>query len=266
MSAYLAYFKSELLVQLQYKASAFAGLITQFFWGIIYALVYTAFYNYNNIDSIKINELMCYVWLNQAFIMMIYLSIKDQGINEQIKTGTVAYELCKPYDLYNWWYVKLLAKRYAATFLRFLPIIIVAFLLPKPYNLTLPASPLYFLMFLITLFFGSILIVSINMIIQTIAFFTYQDKGIASIVYSIGGLLSGFSIPLPLMPNFILKIANVLPFRYIGDLPFRLYSSNINYYEGLKCMFFQIMWIVILVIIGKIIMKYTLKKVSIQGG
>lgn len=266
MSGYLAYFKSELLVQLQYRTSALAGLATQFFWGIIYALVYTAFYNYNNIDSINIRGLMCYVWLNQAFMMMIYLSLKDSMINEQIKTGTVAYELCKPYDLYNWWYAKLLAKRYAATSLRCLPIIIVAFLLPEPYNLTLPASPLYFLMFLITLFFGSILIVAINMIVQTITFYTYQDKGIASIVYSIGGLLSGFSIPLPLMPNFILKIANVLPFRYIGDLPFRLYSSNININDGLKCICFQIMWIVILIIIGKIIMKYSLKKVSIQGG
>ena len=266
MSGYLAYFKSELLVHLQYRTSAIAGLITQFFWGIIYALVYTAFYSYNNIDSININELMCYVWLNQAFIMMIYLSIKDGNINEQIKTGTVAYELLKPYDLYTWWYIKLLAKRYAGTFLRFLPIILVAFILPAPYNLTLPASPLYFLMFIVTLFFGSLLIGAINMIVQTITFYTYQDKGISSIIYSIGGLLSGFCIPLPLMPDFILKIANVLPFRYIGDLPFRLYSSNINYSDGLICMGFQIMWIIILVIIGKIIMKYTLKKVSIQGG
>ena len=150
MSAYLAYFKSELLVQLQYRTSAIAGLITQFFWGFIYALVYTALYSYNNIDSISINELMSYVWLNQAFIMMIYLSLKDAEINDQIKTGTVAYELCKPYDVYLWWYIKLIARRYAMTFLRFAPIIIVAYFLPAPYNLSLPASPLYFIMFIIT--------------------------------------------------------------------------------------------------------------------
>ena len=266
MIGYLAYFKSELLVQLQYRTSAIAGLITQFFWGIIYALVYTAFYSYNNIDSININELMCYVWLNQAFIMMIYLSLKDAYINDQIKTGTVAYELCKPYDLYSWWYIKLLAKRYAGTALRCLPIILVAFFLPAPYNLSLPASPIYFIMFIITLLLGSLLIVAINMIVQTITFYTYQDKGISSIIYSIGGLLSGFCIPLPLMPDFILRIANVLPFRYIGDLPFRLYSSNINIYDGLYCMLFQIIWIIVLIIIGKIIMKISLKKVSIQGG
>ena len=266
MSGYLTFFKSELLVQLQYRTSAIAGLITQFFWGMIYVLVYTAFYNYNNVDTINIQELMCYVWLNQAFIRIIYLSDKDPGIVDEIKTGTVAYELCKPYDLYSWWYLKLLARRYAATALRFLPIIIFAFLLPKPYCLTLPASPVYFLLFILTLILGSFLIITINMIVQTITFYTYSDKGISSIVYSIGALLGGFSIPLPLMPDFILKIANLLPFRYIGDLPFRLYSANINIEYGFQCILIQIAWIVGLFIIGKVLMKFTLKRVSIQGG
>lgn len=266
MSGYLAFFKSELLVQLQYRASAIAGLVTQFFWGMIYALVYTAFYNYNHIDSINIAQLMSYVWLNQAFIRIIYLNDKDPFIVDQIKTGTVAYELCKPYDLYSWWYLKLLARRYAATALRCLPIIIVAFFLPSPYGLSLPASPMYLLLFVLTLILGSFLITTINMIVQTITFYTYQDKGISSIVYSIGGLLGGFCIPLPLMPDFVLKIANVLPFRYIGDLPFRLYSANIDYAYGFQCILIQIAWIVVLFIIGKLLMKLSLKKVSIQGG
>ena len=53
MRAYLSYFKAELIVGLQYKTAALAGLSTQFFWGILYALVYTAFYEYTSVDSIK---------------------------------------------------------------------------------------------------------------------------------------------------------------------------------------------------------------------
>ena len=266
MSGYLSYFKYELLVQLQYRAAALAGILTQIFWGFIYALVYIAFYNHTSIDSINLSELMSYVWLNQAFIRLIYLSYKDNEIMEKIKKGTVAYELCKPYDLYSWWFLKLLAKRYAECALRCLPVIIIALLLPEPYNLSLPESPMYFLLFLITLLFGSFLIVSINMIVQIISFYTLQEKGITSIVYSLGSLLSGFTIPLPLMPGLMLKIANTLPFRFIGDLPFRLYSSNINYTYGLKCIIIQIMWIAVIILTGKILMNRTLRKVTIQGG
>lgn len=266
MIGYLTYFRSELLTKLQYRTAAYAGIATQFFWGLIYALVYTAFYSHASIDSINLNELMSYVWLNQAFIMIVYLSIKDPEINDAITTGTVGYELCRPYNLYIWWYIKLLSKRFAATLLRCLPIIFVAFILPHPYNLSLPSSLLSFILFIVALLLGSLVAVSINMIVQIITFYTYQDKGISSIVYSIGGLLSGFIIPLPLMPDILLKITNYLPFRYIGDLSFRIYSGNIDINTGLKCIVMQIVWILILVIIGQVLLSFSLKKVSIQGG
>ena len=266
MKGYLSYFRSELLTKLQYRTAAFAGIATQFFWGIIYALIYTAFYSYTNIDTININELMSYVWLNQAFIMIIYLSIKDPEINESIISGTVGYELCKPYDLYVWWFIKILSKRYASTMLRCLPILIFSIFLPAPYNLSLPNSLLSLLLFFITLILGSFVIVAINMIVQIITFYTYQDKGVTSIVYSLGGLFSGFYLPLPLLPKVLVRIADFLPFRFIGDLSFRIYSGNIDINTGLQCILIQIAWIIVLIIIGEILLKFTLKKVSIQGG
>ena len=266
MRAYLSYFKAELIVGLQYKTAALAGLSTQFFWGILYALVYTAFYEYTSVDSISLKQLMCYVWLNQAFFTLIVIMVKDNQILEQIKNGTVAYELCRPYDLYWWWYLKHLAKRYAACVLRFSPVLIFAFLLPEPYRLSLPNSNISFILFLVALFLGTLIITALCMIIQSISFFTYQDKGISSIIYTVGGLLSGFDIPLPLLPEFMLKITEYLPFRLIGDLSQRIYSGNINISYGLKSILLQVIWIIILIVIGKTIMNKALSKVSIQGG
>ena len=266
MKAYRSYFKSELMVGLQYRVAAFAGLFTQFFWGIILSFIYTSFYSHSSVESFSIKHLMCYVWLNQAFFSLIYPSIKDNQIMDQIKKGTVAYELCRPYDLYWWWYLKLLSKRYAACMLRCLPVIIFAFLLPTSYKLILPDSMKILILFLITLFLGSIIITGINMIIQSISFFTNEDKGIASIFYTFMSLLSGIVIPLPLLPDIINKINFILPFRLISDLAFRTYSGNIVLNNVLIGILMQIMWIFILIIIGKIIMNKVLKKASIQGG
>ena len=150
--AYLTYFKSELLVKLQYKVAALAGLTTQFFWGVMYALIYTAFYTFTNIDNISISELMSYVWLDQAFLVLIYFNI-DKGMVKDIQDGTVSYELCRPYDLYLWWFMKLYAKKIAGVTLRFLPVILFALILPQPYNLSLPDSFLSFGLFILTLLF-----------------------------------------------------------------------------------------------------------------
>jgi ABC-2 type transport system permease protein len=263
---YLSHFKLQLLTGLQYRTAALAGISTQFFWGFLYCMVYQAFYSHTSIDSMSFKELISYVWLNQALFSLVVLRMKDNEVLESIRSGTVAYELCRPYDLYCWWYLKFLAKRYASAALKFIPVIVLAFLLPKPYNLSLPYSFSSFILFLISLLLGSFIIASINMIIHSISFFTLQDKGITSIINTTGELLSGLYLPIPLLPLFIISISEYLPFRLIGDLPFRIYSNNISGMYALKSITLQIIWIILLFIIGKLIMKKALKKVCIQGG
>lgn len=266
MRGYISYFKAELKAGLQYKTAALSGLSTQFVWGIIYALVYTSFYSHTAIKDINLNQLMDYVWLNQALFGLIYIGIKDLGIIEKIKDGSVAYELLRPYDLYVWWYIKLIAKRYASVLLRCAPVIIFALFLPRPYGLSLPVNIFSFLMFLLTLFLGTLVVTSINMIVNSLAFYTKEDKGISSIVYTIADLLEGIQIPLPLLSGVILAIASFTPFRFIEDLPFRLYSGHIDIMTGFKDISIELIWIIALIIIGKLILKKALSKVSIQGG
>ena len=266
MKAYISYFRSELIVGLQYRAAAIAGLSTQFFWGIVLSFIYTAFYSHASLESFSLAQLMSYVWLNQAFYSLVTPNIKDKEIMEQIKNGTVAYELCRPYDLYWWWYLKLLSKRYAACILRCLPILVFAYFLPTGYRLVNPVSIEALLLFIVTLLLGTFIIIGINMIIQSISFFTNEDKGISSIFYTFMALLTGFTIPLPLLPNIIKSINYLLPFRLISDLPYRVYSGSIGINSALINILFQIVWIFILIIIGYLIMTKVLKKASIQGG
>lgn len=267
MIGYASYFKTQLINGIQYKVAALAGILTQIFWGFLNVMVYMAFYR-NGVSNvgIELNDLTTYVWLNQAFLVLVYIRTKDNEIMDMIKNGTVAYELCRPYNLYNWWYIKFLSKKYAAVMLRCLPILFLGLLLPEPYNLALPKSLFSFLLFLITLALGSLVLAGILMIIQSLSFFTCQDKGISDIVFILADLLAGSIMPLPLLPDIIQQISIYLPFRLIGDLSFRVYSGNIDINQALLNIILQIIWIVILVILGQYIMKKALKKVCIQGG
>ena len=79
-------------------------------------------------------------------------------------------------------------------------------------------------------------------------------------------ILSGLVIPIPFFPSYLQKISNYLPFRYISDFPFRLYVGNYTLKEGVNGWILQIIWIIILIIIGRLLMKKALKKAVIQGG
>ena len=266
MTGYLSYFRTRLVAGLQYKVAAIAGIMTQVFWGLMYCLIYQAFYSNATISDISFKDIITYVWLNQSFIALIYINVKDVDILTSIVDGTVAYELVRPYRLYNWWYIKLLAGKVSSCLLRFIPILLLGFLLPSPFNLSLPNSILSFLLFIVTLILGTLLLCGILMIIHSIAFFTMNYKGIFSISCQLMALVSGFVIPVPLLPDIVKQITYYMPFRLIGDLPFRVYSGNIDIATCLQDISLQLIWIVIIIIIGFSLMERALKKVFIQGG
>lgn len=266
MIGYLSYFRVRVIAGLQYKTAAIAGMMTQIFWALMYCFIYRAFYQNVSISDISYQDLITYVWLNQAFIALIYVRNKDTDILNSINDGTVAYELVRPYSLYSWWYIKLLAYKVSSCLLRFLPILILGFIMPYPYKMALPLSIPSFILFLISLVIGTLLLCGILMIIHSIAFFTINFTGIFSITCQLIALVSGFEIPVPLLPDIIKNLTYYMPFRLIGDLPFRIYSGNIDTLTAFTDILLQIIWVVIIIIIGYSLMRKALKKVFIQGG
>ncbi|EOD00509.1 ABC transporter permease [Caldisalinibacter kiritimatiensis] len=267
MKAYYSLFKMRLLKGLQYKVAAYAGVLTQFFWGFMYIMIFQAFYNSTKIPQpISFRELVQVVWLQQSFLMFIMLWIRDNELINHIIKGNIAYELCRPTDLYCFWYAKLIAQRLSGAILRCIPIIFVAFLLPSPYNFSLPPDFISFILFLITLILGLILIVAISMLLYISMFYTLSPTGSFLVFAVFGEFFSGMLIPVPLMPDTLKKIVYILPFRYTSDLPFRIYAGNIGITEALISIGVQILWISLLVILGKLWMNKALKRIVVQGG
>jgi ABC-2 type transport system permease protein len=267
MRAYYSLFKMRLLKGLQYRAAALAGVSTQFFWGFMFVMIFEAFYkSTSNPQPISFRELIQVLWVQQSFLVFIMLWIRDNELINLITSGNIAYELCRPADLYGFWYAKLIAQRLSGAILRCFPILIVAVLLPYPYNFTLPPSLVDFILFIITLTLGLILIVAISMIIYISIFYTMSGMGSLLIFGVFGEFFSGLVIPVPLMPDALKTIVYILPFRYTSDLPFRIYAGNIGIKEAVISIGVQLLWIAIIVTVGKLWMNRALKRVVVQGG
>ena len=267
MKSYITYFKLKFKTGLQYRAAALAGMATQVFFGFLYVSIYVAFYESGSGNfPMKLNEIVSYVWLGQSMYAIIYLWYKDKEILNMIKSGYIAYELCRPQDLYFMWASKILGERLSNCALRFLPVIIFAILLPSPYNLDLSITLPRLLLFMIIIVLSTILMITLTLLYHVICIYTIDDKGIVNILMVTSDILSGMLLPIPFFPKYLQNISNVLPFRYITDFPFRFYVGNISINEGLIGILIQIIWITILIILGRLITKNALKKAVIQGG
>ena len=267
MRMYLSYFKLKFKLGLQYRASALAGILTQFFFGFVYISVYVAFYNSGSGNiPMPLDKLVSFIWLQQAFFAFIYLFYKDKEILNLIKNGNISYELLRPQNLYFMWISKIFGERFSQMFLRFLPILVVASFLPGIYKLNLSISLLRFGLFLISFILASFLILTLITLHHVICLYTIDEKGIINIMMVVADILSGLVIPIPFFPKFLQNVSNFLPFRYTSDFPFRLYVGDIPLNECFISYVVQIIWIILLGLLGYFLTKNALRKISIQGG
>ena len=267
MKKYLSYFRIRFINSLQYRTAAYAGIATQFVWGFMEILLFSAFYRENpETFPMDFSALSSYVWLQQAFLAIFMPWFWDKDIFNLISDDNLAYELIRPADVYGMWFAKNAASRTSAAFLRCFPILIVASLLPDPYGLSLPASPLAFLMFLVTGILSFLAVVALCMTVYAGSVYTISSKGLIAIVGAVTELFSGGLIPIPFMPGWFQKILYFTPFASMQNLPLRIYGGDIAGGEMALSLLLQIFWLFAMVIFGRLLLLRGLKNAALQGG
>lgn len=267
MKQYLSLFRIRFTNNLQYRAAAYAGVATQFFWGFMELLLYRAFYRSDSANfPMDFAQLSSYIWLQQAFLTLFMVWYLDSEIMQTITNGNIAYELSRPMDLYSMWFIKNISARLSRAFLRCVPVLLFAAFLLKPYSLSLPHDFPAFALFLITSVLALFTVVSFCMLVYISTFYTMSPIGIRVVASSLMEFLSGAIIPLPFLPDGIRRIVDLTPFASMQNLPLRIYSGNIAGAEMVRGILLQIFWLLTMLLIGRLWMKKTLKKVVIQGG
>lgn len=267
MRAYLSFFRIRFLAGLQYRAAAWAGIATQFAWGFMNILMFRAFYAAApDAFPMQFGQLSNYIWLQQALLAMFMTWFFDNDIFDSITGGNVAYELCRPCDLYWMWFAKNMAVRLSRAVLRCAPILLVAAFLPAPYGLRLPADLTSALLFLLSAVLGFLVLVAFSMLIYISAFYTISPMGLRILATSVLEFLTGALIPIPFFPEWLQPVLYALPFASMQNTPYLVYSGYISSAEALQAVGLQCFWLVALVILGRCLMKPALRRVVVQGG
>lgn len=211
-------------------------------------------------------QLVSYVWLQQAFLAMFMLWFWEMELFESITSGNVAYELCRPIGLYPMWFTRSVAVRLSKTLLRCMPILVLAALLPAPYNLTLPPDASAALWGLLSMLLGLLVVVAASMVVYMSVFFTISNQGIRIVISPLAEFLSGAIIPLPFLPEGMRRLVEFLPFASMQNAPLRIYTGNVSGPELYRTLALQVFWLAVLVAVGVLMERRAMKKVVIQGG
>ena len=266
-SKYFSFFRLRFNMGLQYRAAALSGVVTQIVWGLIECLTFRAFQQADpSAYPMAFSATVSYLWLREAFFSAFRTWQTDGEVFDSIMDGGIAYELCRPVSIYNMWFARTAASRISMAALRSIPLLTVAYLLPGPFRMTLPAGPQHFILFVITLFLGLGVTVAFCMFTYILAFFTISPQGLRMMFTSMVEFLSGAIIPLPFMPGGVRRFLELLPFAGMFNVPLRIYSGDLSGAEMLRGIVLQCFWFVTLLLLGKALCRAAERKVVVQGG
>jgi len=248
---------------LQYRAAALAGIGTQIFWGLIRVMIFEAFYRSTTAPQpMKLEDVITYVWLGQALLALLPWN-SDQEIRGMIRSGTVAYELLRPVDLFNLWYSRSVATRTAPTLLRSIPIFVLAMLY---FGMRFPPSAASGGAWALATLGAIVLGCAISTLINISLMWTISGEGVSRLIPAMVMIFSGMLIPLPLFPNWAQSILAFLPFAGLVDTPFRLYMGEIPPSHVFMVLAHQLGWTLALIAIGRFVLSRGIRVLVVQGG
>ena len=265
MRPYLSLFRIRFINGLQYRAAALAGISTQFAWGFMEILAFSAFYRANpDAFPMEFSHLVSYIWMQQAFLALFMPWGVGGNAVETIVSGNIAYDLARPMDIYNRWFFETIADRVSRAALRCAPILVVAAMLPEPFRMTLPSNLFQLLMFFISAPTAMFAVTAYCLIDYMSAFYTMSRYNVTFVIFA--DFLAGGYVPIPFFPEPFRKIAELLPFAAMQNMPLRIYSGDIAGAEAVKGVGLQLFWFAAMLVFGKLLMKHSLKRTVTQGG
>jgi ABC-2 type transport system permease protein len=268
---YLTVFAGRLQVTLQYRAAAFAGFITQCWFGIMRILIFVAFYAGGAAHApMSLANAVTYTWLGQAFLAFLPWGA-DPDVAEMVRSGAVAYERVRPVDTYAWWYMRALAWSVARVLPRAaLMAAFAAVLLPLvglgKWGLPPPPTLAAGALFLVSAAGMILLSASITLITNVIMTAALTDRGPNTLVAPIVNLFSGAIVPLAFFPNAIRPWLRAQPMAGLVDLPFSIYFGGISGWGAANAIALQFGWTMALILIGRAWLGRVMRRLVVQGG
>lgn len=263
MRAYAAVFSARFRTLLQYRAAAIAGLVTQLFWGLIRVMIFTAFYQSSSAEQpMSLPQVVTYVWLSQAMFRLLPWGV-DPDIRQMIGSGSVAYEMLRPLDVYSLWVTRAIANHAAPTLLRAIPMLPVAVLF---FGLQAPASPAAFGAWVVSMCAALVLSATMATLMAILMMWTISGEGIGRLMMIAMMFSSGMYVPLPLFPEWAQRGLELLPWRGLVDIPLRLYMGHLPPSDLPPLLLFQGVWVVVFAVAGRAILAAGTKRLVIQGG
>ncbi len=259
---YISIGKTAIQDTLTYRFNYFMTLLTQFIFLLtLFFLWEIIFYSKNSLAGYTWQEMKAYLFI--AFLSNCLLSwYSERKISLKIIDGQVAMDLLKPLDFHK---AQLAESMGSAAVEGGIGGVLAGLFVVLSSGLYIP-DVLSLSLFFISLIFAFFIKFGIVYLTGLVCFWTSNSLGVTWSRIFITNFFSGALVPLAFFPLWLQQVSYFLPFHGIVYIPASIYLNKIKGMEigGMLCL--QLFWIAALWVLGNLLWKKAVKKLTIAGG
>ena len=249
--------------QIQYRVANYMYMLGMVAEPVIYLVVWqtVAAQQGGSVAGITAGQFAAYyiVW---TLVRNVNIVFTPYGWEERIREGRLSAQLLRPLfpiveDL--------------GFFLGWKPVVVVlwlpiAFFLALVFHPVLNPTPLAVAVFAVSLL-GAYLIRSLNQSsLGLITFWTTRVGPVFQLYIAAELLLSGRLVPMALMPDWVQRLADVLPFQWTFGFPIEALVGNLSTEALLGGLLMQLLWIVVGAVLVRVVWHFAIRRYSAVAG
>jgi ABC-2 type transport system permease protein len=249
--------------QFSYRAANLAGLATNFFFGLLRASLMLALYRTrSDVNGVSQQQAVTFTGLSQAVIAYLSLFSWWEVIN-QIRSGDIASDMLKPMNYFTFWLAQDIGRAIAHLLVRGVTLLVGFSIL---YNLRFPSTWEQVLAISISLVLGLFVSFAWRFLVNLIAFWIPDARGIGRVSFALTYFLSGFLMPMRFFPGWFVDFCNLTPFPYMVNTVIEVYLGLLTGPGLWHALLLQAVWVIGLFTLCQVVLRSGVRKLVIQGG
>jgi ABC-2 type transport system permease protein len=246
-----------------YRAATLAGIFTNTIFGFIrVAILLAALRAGGAIAGYSEADAITYTWVTQALIMMIAMW-NWVDLATRIQTGDIVTDLQRPIDLQAAYLSEDQGRALYQLLARGLPPFLVGALV---YDLTFPDSFGQWLAFAISLELAVLVSFGMRFIVNLLAFWVLDWRGLMALSSAFTTVASGFVIPIAFFPTWAAQLLTSLPWASMIQIPIDVFIGQRTGTALASGLALQLFWAMALIRVGRVLLARAAHRVVVQGG
>ena len=240
------------------------GFFSLFPLAVVFILWGAAFAGADQIGGFDLKQTLTYFVTLLVLQFFISAFNEDYQISEEIRNGLINQFLLKPINYFLYRLSIFVAARLVSGLLIFVPLLVAYPVIGD--TLTFPHDPWRLAVGIPALLMSALIQFSIAYCFGLLTFWFLDIQGFVILSMAIETVLGGQMFPLDLLPAWIYRTAQFLPFYYQMYFPGAILTGRIDQAAAVQGLGIQACWVIALLLLNQVLWTRGLRRHTAVGG